>query len=172
MSSTGGTRHQNRGVRTHCSDDYLWLPFATCRYVLSTRDTGVLDEEIPFLEGRKVLPEEDSYYDLPNQSATSGTLYEHCVRAIRWGLKFGKHGLPLMGTGDWNDGMNLVGAEGKGESVWLGFFLFDLLMRFREIAELHSDPCFCRIMQSERRADTGKSGERRVGWSMVPSCIF
>ena len=152
----------NRGVRTHCSDDYLWLPFATCRYVLGTRDTGVLDEKIPFIEGRKVLPEEDSYYDLPNQSATSGTLYEHCTRAIRWGLKFGKHGLPLMGTGDWNDGMNLVGAEGRGESVWLGFFLFDLLMRFREIAELHQDPAFAELCRVN--AEWIRENLERDGW--------
>ncbi len=152
----------NRGVRTHCSDDYLWLPFAACRYVLSTRDTGVLDEEIPFLEGRKLLPEEDSYYDLPSQSATSGTLYEHCTRAIRWGLKFGKHGLPLMGSGDWNDGMNLVGAGGKGESVWLGFFLFDLLMRFREIAELHHDPPFAELCRVN--AEWLRENLERDGW--------
>jgi len=152
----------NRGVRTHCSDDYLWLPFAVCRYVLSTRDTGVLEEEVPFLEGRKVLPEEDSYYDLPNQSATSGTLYEHCIRAIRWGLKFGKHGLPLMGSGDWNDGMNLVGAEGKGESVWLGFFLFDLLMRFREIAGIHHDPSFAELCRVN--AEWIRENLERDGW--------
>jgi cellobiose phosphorylase len=152
----------NRGVRTHCSDDYLWLPFAACRYVVGTRDTGVLDEKIPFIEGRKVLPEEDSYYDLPNQSATSGTLYEHCTRAIRWGLKFGKHGLPLMGTGDWNDGMNLVGAEGRGESVWLGFFLFDLLMRFREIAELHQDPAFAELCRVN--AEWIRENLERDGW--------
>jgi cellobiose phosphorylase len=152
----------NRGVRTHCSDDYLWLPFATCRYVLTTRDTGVLNEKIPYLEGRKVLPEEDSYYDLPNQSATSGTLYEHCEAAIRWGLKFGKHGLPLMGTGDWNDGMNLVGAGGKGESVWLGFFLFDLLMRFSELAELHRDPVFAELCRVN--AEWIRENLERDGW--------
>jgi cyclic beta-1,2-glucan synthetase len=109
-----------------------------------------------------VLPEEDSYYDLPNQSATSGTLYEHCTRAIRWGLKFGKHGLPLMGTGDWNDGMNLVGAEGRGESVWLGFFLFDLLMRFREIAELHQDPAFAELCKMN--AGWIRENLERDGW--------
>lgn len=150
-----------RGVRTHCSDDYLWLPFATCRYVLNTRDTGVLDEPVPFLEGRKLLPEEDSYYDLPGQAGVSGTLYEHCARAIRWGLRSGKHGLPLMGTGDWNDGMNLVGAGGKGESVWLGFFLFNLLMQFRDIACIHDDPPFaefCRVNAEQLQENLERDG--------------
>ncbi|HET7536561.1 MAG TPA: glucoamylase family protein, partial [Candidatus Didemnitutus sp.] len=98
-----------RGVRTHFSDDYLWLPYAICRYVSCVADTGVLDEKIHFLEGRPVKPEEEAYYDLPNRSEQSATLYEHGVRAIERGLKFGEHGLPLIGCGDWNDGMNRVG---------------------------------------------------------------
>ena len=97
MCSTGGIRPSGRGVRTHCSDDYLWLPLATCRYVASTGDTGVLDERSHFIEGRPVKPEEDSYYDLPGRSEESATLYEHCVRAILKGLTFGEHGLPLIG---------------------------------------------------------------------------
>ncbi len=112
-----------RGVRTHCSDDYLWLPLAACRYVLSTGDTGVLDEPLAFLDGRPLDPEDESYYDLPGRSEATATLYQHCVQAIRHGLVFGEHGLPLIGSGDWNDGMNRVGIRGKGESVWLGFFL-------------------------------------------------
>ena len=116
-----------RGVRTRISDDYLWLPYAVCRYVAALGDTGVLDEKVPYLEGRAVKPDEDSYYDLPARSEEVGTLYEHCVRAIKHGLRFGAHGLPLMGSGDWNDGMNLVGDGGKGESVWLAFFLHDVL---------------------------------------------
>lgn len=123
-----------RGVRTHCSDDYLWLPLAVCRYVQVTGDAGVLDEPVTYLEGRPVNPEDDSYYDLPGRSADSENLYQHCVRAIRHGLNFGERGLPLMGSGDWNDGMNLVGFHGKGESVWLGFFLCEVLRQFGALA--------------------------------------
>jgi cyclic beta-1,2-glucan synthetase len=128
-----------RGVRTHFSDDYLWLPLATCRYVMSTGDTGVLDERIPFLSGRAVKPDEESYYDLPTRSDETATLYDHCVRSITNGLKVGKHGLPLIGCGDWNDGMNLVGQHGQGESVWLAFFLSDVLKEFANIARKRGD---------------------------------
>ena len=138
-----------RGVRTQCSDDFLWLAQATCRYVHSSGDTGVLDEMVSSLDGRAVNPEDDSYYDLPIRSEMKTSLYQHCVRAILRGLRFGEHGLPLMGSGDWNDGMNLVGMQGKGESVWLAFFLYDTLTKFTGLARDYGDSTFADRCKTE-----------------------
>jgi cellobiose phosphorylase len=152
----------DRGVRTHCSDDYLWLPLAISSYVSSTGDTGVLNEPARFLDGRAVNLGEDSYFDLPGRSEESASLYQHGVRAILRSLNFGERGLPLIGSGDWNDGMNMVGALGKGESVWLGFFLYAVLMRFTDIARMQDDLPFAERCQ--REAAQLRENIERNGW--------
>lgn len=134
----------NRGVRTACSDDFLWLVAATNRYVEMTADVAVLDEPAGYLEGRQLAAGEESYYDLPVTSPLQESLYRHCVRAIEHSLRRGHHGLPLMGSGDWNDGMNRVGHLGEGESVWLGFFSYQVLEQFAVTARLHGDHAFAK----------------------------
>jgi cyclic beta-1,2-glucan synthetase len=123
-----------QGVRTRFSDDRLWLAYAALQYIDATGDIAVLDEQVPFITGRTLNPDEHEIYEHPAVSPESASLYEHCVRAIAVSLGTGAHGLPLMGTGDWNDGMSLVGAGGKGESVWLGWFLISILRPFAALA--------------------------------------
>jgi cellobiose phosphorylase len=145
-----------RGVRTHCADDYLWLPLAASRYALTTGDLQIFDEDARFLDGRPLNPEDDSYYDLPQRSDASASIYDHCVKAIDYGLKFGVHGLPLIGSGDWNDGMNLVGRNGKGESVWLAFFLAYVLAEFAKVARLRDDEAFAVRCEDESQKLRGR----------------
>ncbi|MDO8755037.1 MAG: hypothetical protein Q7J80_14160, partial [Anaerolineales bacterium] len=128
-----------RGVRTRFSDDLLWMPFITAEYVNFTGDESILTEKIPFLKAEPLKPEEADRYSQYDSTAQMYTLYEHCCRAIVKGSTSGVHGLPLMGEGDWNDGMNRVGAEGRGESVWLGWFLHSTLMRFTALCILMKD---------------------------------
>jgi len=128
-----------RGVRTRISDDRLWLPYTVARYMTVTDDVAVLDEATSFISGPALADGHDDAYFQPERSGESASMYEHCARAIDVSLTVGAHGLPLMGSGDWNDGMNRVGNQGHGESVWLGWFLYTVLSDFAPVAQRRGD---------------------------------
>ena len=128
-----------KGIRTRISDDKGWLCYVASHYLVTTGDTAILDEQIPFLEGQSLKPEESEAFFEPSTSPTTASLYEHMARALDASLSTGIHGLPLIGTGDWNDGMNRVGEHGRGESVWLGWFLYDVLSKLAPLAETRGD---------------------------------
>jgi cyclic beta-1,2-glucan synthetase len=154
--------HSGRGVRTRFSDDLAWLPYVVDHYVRVTGDASVLDEMVPYLSMRQLEPGEHEIYDLPQVTLQQGSVYEHCVRALRRACTSGAHGLPLIGIGDWNDGMNRVGVEGKGESVWLAWFLITTLRAFAEHVEARADTAVG--AEFRRQADAYVAAVETQGW--------
>ena len=150
------------GIRTHFSDDMLWLPYAVFEYIEKTGDESILDEQISYLCGPPLEEDQGETYIRAHQSNEMDTVYGHCLRAIDYALKYGPHGLPLMGIGDWNDGMNMVGNKGLGESVWLGFFLYDILGKFSGLCLRRKHHIFFSRYQDEQKCI--KSALDTAGW--------
>src|SRR3989442_9119076 len=158
------------GGRTGISEDRLWLPCAAAQYLETTGDQAVLDEKIPWLEAASLKDQQQEAYFEPTESVERATLFEHCARALDRSLDVGGHGLPLIGAGDWNDGMNRVGHQGRGESVWLGWFLHTVLQQFIPLCETRDTARAARYASEAsrlagmlERAWDGRSEERRVG---------
>ncbi|MGH7517708.1 MAG: GH36-type glycosyl hydrolase domain-containing protein [Gemmatimonadales bacterium] len=151
-----------RGVRTRFSDDLVWLPYVVDHYVQVTGDNSVLDADAPYLAMRSLEPHEHEVYDLPRTSGEAGSVYDHCVRALRRASTAGRHGLPLIGSGDWNDGMNRVGVNGQGESVWLAWFLIAALRSFADHAEARADARVAGELRTQ--ADAYAAAVEAHGW--------
>jgi cyclic beta-1,2-glucan synthetase len=151
-----------KGIRTRFSDDLIWMPYVVNHYLSLTNDVGILDEQVGYVKMRELAPGEAEIFDAPEVSEMIDSLYDHCVRALRRGCTFGEHGLPLIGTGDWNDGMNRVGVDGRGESVWLAWFLIVTMRKFAEHAEARGDIA----VKDEllQHANSYNEAVERAGW--------
>ena len=157
------------GIRSRISDDLLWLPYAVAEYVRHSGDLGILREQIPFLEAQTLSPDQHDQYLTPEVSLEQASLFEHCQRALDLGMTSGPSGLPLIGTGDWNDGMDRVGAGGKGESVWLAWFLVSVLEGMAELAEAIGEMDLGERYRHEPGRVDSAHRERRLGWCLVPA---
>jgi cyclic beta-1,2-glucan synthetase len=153
-----------QGLRTRMTDDRVWLPYAVAHYVDVTADAAVLDEALPFIEGDTLKDGQTDAFFTPRVASGVASLYEHCARALDVSLSLGAHGLPLMGTGDWNDGMNRVGEKGRGESVWMGWFLLAAIAAFAPYARAALDELRCCPSRDARR--------RRLGRPVVPARLL
>ncbi len=151
-----------QGIRTRMTDDRVWLAFVTTHYVEVTGDTAVLDEAVPFLAGQALRPDEGEAFFTPSIADGAASLYEHCARALDISLALGEHGLPLIGTGDWNDGMNRVGAEGRGESTWLAWFLLATIDAFSPVATARQDDA--RVARWTQWSEAVRAAQDDAGW--------
>lgn len=152
----------NRGIRTRFSDDLLWLCYIVLEYINFTGDFSILDKEQPYVMGELLPDGVDERYDVYLESKQKENVYTHCIRAIDRSLNFGEHGLPKIGSGDWNDGLNTVGNKQKGESIWLGFFIYNILEKFIPICEKRGD--FSRVGEYKIKKENLKKALNISGW--------